>query len=196
MKTQITISMKKQNNKKGFLPKYWWIFPLAIIIIIAMYFLFASAIFEDKPDSFGKKHPIPEGMEYSIPLNEGEVAEEPSNDSLSMDKYLQVWNGIQGGVYQYRFYYPALPDGEVFLRCYEATDSIGLSASRLRDASAVEVKDHTEFGLIADMQQFVIYEGDWDDYYAARIEVWHKDANTEEETKLLEKIYRVEGWMR
>lgn len=41
-----------------------------------------------------------------------------------------------------------------------------------------------------------IYEGDWDDYYAARIEVWFKNAETNQESKLLEKVYRVEGWMR
>ena len=33
-------------------------------------------------------------------------------------------------------------------------------------------------------------------YYAAKIEVWHKDAKTGRETKLMEKVYRVEGWMR
>ena len=44
--------------------------------------------------------------------------------------------------------------------------------------------------------EFTIYEGDWEDYYAARIEVWHKDASTQKETKLLEKVYRVDGWMR
>lgn len=45
-------------------------------------------------------------------------------------------------------------------------------------------------------QEFTIYEGDWGDYYAARIEVWHKDAQTGMERKLMEKVYRVEGWMR
>ena len=188
--------MKKQNDQKGFLPKYWWIFPVAVIIIMAMYFLFASSLFEDKPDTFGKKHPILKEMEYNIPLKEGEVLAEVGDDGFTEDDYLQVWDGIQGGIYQYRFYYPALPDGEVFLRCFEVTENIALSASRLKDASTVEVKNHTEFGLIADMQQFIIYEGDWEDYYAARIEVWHRNASTGEETKLLEKIYRVEGWMR
>ena len=99
-------------------------------------------------------------------------------------------------MYQYSFYYPELPDGDVFLRCFEVTENIELSTSRLRKASTVKVIGHTEFGMIADKQSFTIYEGDWGDYYAARIEVWHKNARTEEETKLLEKIYRVEGWMR
>lgn len=50
--------------------------------------------------------------------------------------------------------------------------------------------------LLKSRKRFTIYEGDWGDYYAARIEVWHKDAATGEETKLCEKTYRVEGWMR
>lgn len=145
-------------------------------------------------DSFGKDHPIPQGMAYEIPLSEN--APTPAIDSMSDDDYLQLWNGIQGGVYNYSLYYPELPDGEVYLRCFEATENIELSASRLRGASTVVVKNHNAFGLVADKQQFSIYEGDWDDYYAARIEVWHKDASTGVETKLMEKVYRVEGWMR
>lgn len=39
--------------------------------------------------------------------------------------------------------------------------------------------------LLKNRKRFTIYEGDWGDYYAARIEVWHKDAATGEETKLV-----------
>ena len=145
-------------------------------------------------ESFGKDHPIPEGMAYEIPLAENAPA--PAVDTLSTDSYLQLWNGIQGGIYLYSLSYPALPDGQVYLRCFEATKNIELSTSRLKEASTMEVKGHTAFGPVVEKQQFSIYEGDWEDYYAARVEVWHKDASTGEETKLMEKTYRVEGWMR
>ena len=164
---------------------------IAFYIISFIYLIISSS----QPDPFGKEHPIPEGMEYEIPLKE--IA--PVDliiDGFSEKECLQVWNDFQGGLYQYSFYYPELPDGDVFLRCFEVTENIELSPSRLRKASTVKVIGHTEFGMIADKQSFTIYEGDWGDYYAARIEVWHKNARTEEETKLLEKIYRVEGWMR
>ena len=164
---------------------------IAFYIISFIYLIISSS----QPDPFGKEHPIPEGMEYEIPLKE--IA--PVDliiDGFSEKECLQVWNDFQGGLYQYSFYYPELPDGDVFLRCFEVTENIELSTSRLRKASTVKVIGHTEFGMIADKQSFTIYEGDWGDYYAARIEVWHKNARTEEETKLLEKIYRVEGWMR
>lgn len=187
------------TKKKSFFAKYWWIIVLLVvgICIAVVYFGAVSimALVEPQSDSFGKDHPIPEGMAYEIP-KDGSAPFEPIVDTLSEDNYLQVWNCIQGGIYQYCFSYPALPDGEVFLRCFEATENIELSASRLKDASTVEVKNHTKFGLVADKQMFTIYEGDWEEYYAARIEVWHKNASTGKETKLLEKTYRVEGWMR
>ena len=164
---------------------------IAFYIISFIYLIVSSS----QPDPFGKEHPIPEGMEYEIPLKE--IA--PVDliiDGFSEKECLQVWNDFQGGLYQYSFYYPELPDGDVFLRCFEVTENIELSTPRLRKASTVKVIDHTEFGMIADKQNFTIYEGDWGDYYAARIEVWYKNARTGKETKLLEKIYRVEGWMR
>lgn len=164
---------------------------IAFYIISFIYLIISSL----QPDPFGKEHPIPEGMEYEIPLNENAPVE-VIVDGFSEKECLQVWNDFQGGLYQYSFYYPELPDGDVFLRCFEVTENIELSTSRLRKASTVKVIDHTEFGMIADKQNFTIYEGDWGDYYAARIEVWHKNASTGEETKLLEKIYHVEGWMR
>lgn len=182
--------------------KKWWCAVGAGFCGIVCYFVLSIntfvvlAVASSQPDSFGKEHPIPEGTEYNIPLKEGEALSETMIDSLSEDSYLQIWNSFQDGIYQYNFYYPALPDGKLFLRCYEVTDNIELSASRLKTASTVEVKNHNQFGLIVDKQKFTIYEGDWDDYYLARVEVWFKDAKTHKETKLLEKIYRVEGWTR
>ena len=196
--------------------KKWWravgsVFGGVVCFVVFSFVSFVYLIHANsQPDLFGKEHPIPADMKCEEPLgvnyiNTGDTMSfswdnfkpvEPIVDSLSKDSYLQIWKDFQGGMYLYSFYYPALPDGKVFLRCFEATENIELSAFRLRAASSVEVKNHTGFGAIANKQKFMIYEGDWEDYYAARIEVWHKNARTGEETKLLEKIYRVEGWMR
>ena len=184
-------------SKKSFFSKYWWIILIAVLVCIAVVYYAAVGLLAfggSQPDSFGKDHPIPEGLAYDIPMSEDTPV--VAVDSLAQESYLQLWNGIQGGIYEYSLYYPALLDGEVYLRCFEATENIELSASRLHEASTVEVKNHNGFGLVAQRQMFTIYEGDWDDYYAARIEVWHRDASTGKETKLLEKTYRVEGWMR
>jgi len=146
------------------------------------------------PDGFGKKHHIPDGLAFNLPQES--YSGNLSIDSLDIQDYLQIWNGPQGGIYKYDFYYPSLPAGDVFLRCYEVTKNIPLSEERIREKSTVSVDSTYSFSQVVDKKEFTVYEGDWGDYYAARIEVWHRDANTGKEKKLMDKIYRVEGWMR
>jgi len=147
------------------------------------------------PDGFGREHPIPEGLEYNLPLSADSNLSIPI-DSLDTDTYLQVWTDSQGGMYMYDLYYAALPAGEIFLRCYEATKNIPLSEERILAESRVSINPTTSFSKLVSRKRFTIYEGDWEDYYAARIEVWHRNAETKQEMKLTEKIYRVDGWMR
>ena len=145
-------------------------------------------------DGFGKEHPIPEGLQYHLPQESYSGNE--SVDSLDIQDYLHIWNGPQGGIYKYDFYYPSLAAGDIYLRCYEATKNIPLSKERVKERSTVPIESTYSFSQVVDKKEFTIYEGDWGDYYAARIEVWHRDANTGKEKKLMEKVYRVEGWMR
>ena len=178
----------------------WWqcIVSFLTSIIITTAFLLISCFLTlhfPHSDPFGEKHPIPEGLEYSIPFDYGKSAVAHA-DSLETETYLHIWDDYQGGIYKYDFYYGALPAGEIYLKCYEVTDNILLSADRILQASRVPIVESSAFTQIVSQQPFTIYEGDWEDYYAARIEVWHKDAATQLERKLYEKIYRVEGWMR
>ena len=173
--------------------------------LIAM--LLASLLWPavDPSDGFGKEHPIPEGLEYSIPLGikseviDGEwntLFEEPLVDSTDTASYLQIWKDYEGGRYTYDFSYPALPAGTVFLKCYEAGDNIPLSTDVMRRNTFVPCTATLSFSTIVSKREFVIYEGDWGDYYAVRVEVWHRDSVTHQESKLTEKVYRMEGWMR
>ena len=151
--------------------------------------------FNPGPDNFGKEHPIPTGLDYNIPLEEREELPCPV-DSTIQNTWLQIWNDVQGGMYTYDFHYPEIEKGEIFLRCYEATKNKPLSSKRIAEASKVAVPSTTSFSKLVEGQSFTIYPGDWGDYYAARIEVWHRDAKTGKERKLMEKVYRVEGWQR
>ncbi|MBR1706426.1 MAG: hypothetical protein IJ721_06515 [Bacteroidales bacterium] len=164
------------------------VFPLGLLLVFA-------AMFGPGYDNFGKHHAIPDGMEYGLPLEEKAPPLVPV-DSLDTDAFLQIYEGSQGGIYRYDFYYGPLPAGEIFLRCYEATENLPLSKDRLPEHSSVAIGATTSFSQLVRKKVFTIYEGDWEDYYAARIEVWYRDAETKHERKLLEKVYRVEGWMR
>ena len=150
------------------------------------------------PDRFGIKHPIPDGLEYNVPLadeNHDSISATLLIDTLDINTHLQIWN-IGFGFYKYDFYSGQLPTGEIYLRCYEVTENIPLSVDRIEEKSKVLIDSTTTFTKLVNEQEFTIYEGDWGDYYAARIEVWFKDVKTNQKSKLLEKIYRVEGCSR
>ena len=167
----------------------------SVIVIVAFYSSLPLLLYGPLTDDFGKNHSIPEGQDYSIPFDM-ESREMESADSLNTDTYLQIQNDYQGGIYQYDFYYGALPEGEIYLKCYEVTENLPLSEERILEESKVSIERSTSFTQLVSKQRFTIFEGEWGDYYAARIEVWHRDADTQQEQKLCEKVYRVEGWMR
>lgn len=159
----------------------------------------------DPSDGFGKEHPIPEGTEYCIPLEcnfdvvDGKWVteyEEAMVDSNIRASYLQIWNDSEGGRYLYDFSFSALPAGTLFLKCYEVGDNIPLSENVMRRNTSVSCSATKFFTKLVEKREFVIYEGDWEDYYAVRVEVWHRESATRQEVKLMEKVYRMDGWMR
>ncbi len=178
--------------------KQWWKSLVSFVAsIVVVYFLgFPLMIaYVEAPSGFGNDHPIPNGLEYNLPLEEDSCQTNPV-DSLDPSTYLTIRNSFQGGIYTYDFYYNSLPAGEIYLKCFEVTENLPLSEERITEKSRVKINSTSSFSKLVDRQEFTIYEGDWRDYYAARIEVWYKNAATKQEKKLLEKVYRVEGWMR
>jgi hypothetical protein len=178
--------------------RQWWKCLASIVSSILSFLCLGSMLVMfslSSPDGFARKHPISEGLAYHIPLEEN--AEGPVvTDSLDTENFLQIWNDFQGGIYRYDFYYPALPAGEIFLRCYEATKNEPLSEDRLPARSIVQIDSTFSSSKLVDKKEFTIYEGDWGEYYAARSEVWYREGSIGPERKLMEKVYRVEGWMR
>ena len=190
------------------------------MVCSCLYFLWDQS----QPTGYAASHPIPEGLEYNIPLQEIRVVDgdtvvpvlgieirgtdtmyyrkgwqkhtPPTIDKENEQTWLQIWNSFQGGIYNYSFYYPELLSGTIYLRCFEVSKNEELSAKRLKQATSVDFHGHNKFGKIVDMQRFTIYEGDWGEYYAVRVEVWYHDPVKKEERMLMSKIYRMEGWMR
>ena len=155
---------------------------------------FTGIALESAPTSFAEDHPIPEGLAYNMPkAMDADLAE--GVDPADSTTFLQLRNGGQGGIYEYSFYYPSLPAGTIWLQCYEVTKNLLLSKSEIKKKSKQEIYGASHFACYVRAKEFTIFEGDWGDCYAARIEVWHKDKKGRKR-KLLEKIYGVEGWMR
>ena len=212
---------KKQEKGKALGCVVAGIIWLGIFMVCScLYFLWDQS----QPTGYAASHPIPEGLEYNIPLQEIRVVDgdtvvpvlgieirgtdtmyyrkgwqkhtPPTIDKENEQTWLQIWNSFQGGIYNYSFYYPELLSGTIYLRCFEVSKNEELSARRIKESTSVDFHGHNKFGKIVDMQRFTIYEGDWGDYYAVRVEVWYHDPVKKEERMLMSKIYRMEGWMR
>jgi hypothetical protein len=106
-------------------------------------------------------------------------------------------NQNQKIVRSYDFWIGKIESGSIYLKAFEITQNLGLSADRLPKSSSISIYNPTDsiikFGTNSD---FTIYEGDWGDSYAVRFEVWFKPDNGAKERKLYSKNYKIEGWMR
>ena len=87
--------------------------------------------------------------------------------------------------------------GMVYLRAFEVTKEHELSKPRLKRYSNERIgwsNDPTE--QFFSNTHFTIYEGDWGKPYAARFEVWFIPDSGKPERKLLERVFKIEGWQR
>lgn len=177
--------------------RYWLsggIFVSGLVCIAAtVYMCIVILAHVDTSDSFGKDHPIQEGMGYH---ETKETFCEEDIDSTDVSTWLRVHDEFQPGIYEYQYFSSALPDGYIYLKCFEATENIPLSEDRIALKTKTTVDHHTAFGPVGGYHVFTVYEGDWGDYYAVRVEVWHHDTSTGSEHKVNEKIYRMQGWQR
>lgn len=177
--------------------RYWLsggIFVSGLVCIAAtVYMCIVILAHVDTSDSFGKDHPIPEGMGYH---ETKETFCEEDIDSTDVSTWLRVHDEFQPGIYEYQYFSSALPDGYIYLKCFEATENIPLSEDRIALKTKTTVDHHMAFGPVGGYHVFTVYEGDWGDYYVVRVEVWHHDTSTGSEHKVNEKIYRMQGWQR
>lgn len=163
--------------------------PLCVTAALFTYvgILFTGGIF----DVFGKRHPIPEGIEWLIPLDDAD--NEVFLNQFKTD--FVIYNAGQGGWYSYQVNLHDNLYGEIWLECYEVGENERLSPKSIKDSSLISVNPQNN-GQLLPLRSFTIYEGSNGDYYAARFELWFKDTSTGESRKLLEKTYRIEGWER
>ena len=110
---------------------------------------------------------------------------------------LDLLNGMQPGIYESRIRVNPGEPGKIYLKAFEATKGTPLSDTRLKQRSNEWVGWSADLGeLFLSNTDFTIYEGDWGKPYAARFEVWFQPDSGAPERKLLEKVYRIEGWQR
>ncbi|NBZ95023.1 MAG: hypothetical protein EBR40_01090 [Proteobacteria bacterium] len=110
---------------------------------------------------------------------------------------LDLLNGMQPGIYESRIRVNPGEPGKIYLKAFEVTKGTPLSETSLKERSNEWVGWSADPGeLFLSNTDFTIYEGDWGKPYAARFEVWFQPDSGAPERKLLEKVYKIEGWQR
>jgi hypothetical protein len=153
----------------------------------------------DTPDRFADNLKIPTHITINNPIDMGFEQKKP--DSISNVKRhnidFQLYNSFQPGLYEYDFWTSKIDSGTIYIKAFEITKNYPLSRERLPRTSSVKVFNPKDSIVkVGTTSHFTIYEGDWDKPYAARFEIWYKPAIGGHETKLFEKNYKIEGWMR
>lgn len=110
---------------------------------------------------------------------------------------LELTNSFQPGIYDARILVNPGEAGMVYLKAFEVTKGTALSAKRLKTYTNEWIGWSDEADqLFFSNSHFTLYEGDWGKPYAARFEVWFVPDSGEAERKLLERVFKVEGWQR
>lgn len=160
---------------------------VGLLIVVFFYVFFYPR------DLFFSHLGIPDNMEYMTPID---LQTQNSADSimtlnLENGKFILANYG-QGGMYKTFVWINPKEEGRIYIKVFEAKGNISLTNDRIRKASEIKVvKDE----LRCYSQEFTIYDGVWECYYLGRIEVWFNPKNGED-YKLLDEIYRIEGWIR
>lgn len=190
---------------------------IGVVVMGVFIFLYSAwtmiivGLGEGSGDNFGKRHPIPEGMEYyttKITPEYGNTSAQAYLDSLVVERGIVVVDYGQPGQYRYMANVPAIPEkGKIYLKLYEATTNLPLS-EYIKYNTTIEVEASDTAVIYAmksdgkhsmetkNTQYFTVQEGSWGDYYAARVELWYQPESGYEEQLLHSVIYQIEGWSR
>jgi len=171
-----------------------------LLIAIFLYGILLFIVDTIEPrDGWADNLTIPGNISLEIPKGDGIKSVRP--DSILKIKRakqdFELYNSFQPGLYYYDVWLGKIEKGTIYLKAYEVTKNYALSTDNLSERSSIEVYNPADsivrFQLI---REFTIYEGDWGKPYAAHFEVWFKPDGQGSKRKLLEKNYKIEGWMR
>ena len=125
------------------------------------------------------------------------VAVSPQPALESGEPEIQLAKGMQGGIYQVRAFVNPGEAGRAYVKVFEATQNTPLSTERIKPRSISRIGWSTNSNEKFRYQsEITVYEGDWGNFYPGRFELWFIPDSGKSEHKLVEQIFRIEGWMR
>ena len=115
---------------------------------------------------------------------------------ISNKTSLLVKDGMQPGIYLLEAAINPATSGFAYTRAYNAETGERLSEERITERSTRYVgwsRDGKTF--FPYNSEITVYEGDWDNTYEARFELWHR-SETNTEIKMAEITRLINGWQR
>jgi hypothetical protein len=194
----IIFSVFYQLAKRNYLNSFLSFCTICLFGLVFYYFsIYAFLYFQSAPDKYADKLTIPNNTKINLPSDTAFL----TTDTIPN---FQLYNSVQPGIYTYTIWTKKIDKGYCYLKAFEVTHNDPLSVDRLKERSKIEVYNPTDSIKMFTLGQtqynvnrdFTIYEGDWDKPYAARFEVWFVPANGGQESKIVEKNFKIEGWMR
>lgn len=162
-----------------------------------IFFILTTAIGMIDGDHWADDLSIPKDIQIENPVNGG--AHFRPDSILKLNKTqtdLVLYNSNQPGKYQYDFWTGKIEKGYIYLKVFEITHEEELSADNVKQNSKISIENASDsIKMISSTKNFTIYEGDWGKFYAAKFEVWFKPTTGEQERKLFQKNFKIEGWM-
>ena len=121
----------------------------------------------------------------------------PENGIKRGTSSLELIKTHSPGIYNVRIWINPREAGMLYLKAFEVTKNTPLSSHNLKKYSNewIGYSEETSQQFLSNTH-FTIFEGDWGKPYAARFEVWFQPDNAKPERKLMEKVFKIEGWQR
>lgn len=136
----------------------------------------------DHTDDIAETGVLPDERFYPLPL--------PTEEAFV------VADGMQPGIYQISAAVNTRTPGVTYLKVYNTETGARLSEQRLAPRSSRRIGWTSEEDVFFSYQsQVTVYEGDWDNQYEARFELWLQ-AEDGTEIKLAETTRLINGWQR
>lgn len=121
----------------------------------------------------------------------------PENTTRRGQASLELIKSFQPGIYDTRIWVNPGEAGLIYLKAFEVTKGTPLSAGRLKTRSNEWIGwSKTPAELFFSNTHITLNEGDWGKPYAARFELWFVPDSGKTERKLLDRVFKVEGWQR
>jgi hypothetical protein len=136
--------------------------------------------------------------EFKAVLDQGDFDRSllPADSIRTGAPVLSLRSNSQSGLYRTEFRINPGEPGLVYLKAFEVTHNTPLTHGDLREDSDERVgwSDNPD-ELFLGSSDITIYEGAPGQPYAARFELWFVPDSGRPERKLLERVFKIEGWL-